>query len=314
MMWKLAAILAPRRGVRKAFVAVSALLATGLPGAIPLIDCQPVVTIEPTGAFALQMPSAATVLPGGDWAVLDGVNDRIVVTDATGQGQRLLGQGILSGPLGLTLGPDDNLWIADTGNARVAVLSPEGDLVREIAVPEGGATEYGPDPVDLVFADNGRRLLVVDNDNHRVLPWERNTERWGEPWRGTEGTPFNYPFSIAVGPQGERAVVDVINSRIVVRDPAFDFTYVFGNWGVDAGEIYRPKGLAFDRRGRLMVSDSVLGAIQVFTDDGDLIGVLADGDVPRQFVTPTRLSIDEQGHLAVVEMRANRVSVWEIGR
>ena len=84
------------------------------------------------------------------------------------------------------------------------------------------------------------------------------------------------------------------------------------DWGVDAGDLYRPKGVAFDEHGEIWVSDSVLGAIQVFADTGELIAVAAEDDRVRHFRTPTRLAFDELGRLAVVEMRADRISLWTV--
>jgi DNA-binding beta-propeller fold protein YncE len=273
------------------------------------------------------MPSSVARLSGQRWAILDGVNNRVVITDDSGQGLSTLGEDVLDQPLGLTRAPNDQLWVADSGHRRIVVFTDAGRVSGEFEVP---AHDGNPAvPVDLAFdrspaatlARSGAqaaralgRLLVVDNHNDRILSLDTLSGQWGDSW-GSSGAgleEMNHPFSIAVGPKGERAVVDVLNSRVISHDPEYNFTFQIGQWGVDAGDLYRPKGVAFDARGRVWVSDSFLGVIQVFAETGELVGVMADGREVRHFNTPTRLAFDERGRLAVVEMRANRVSLWEV--
>ncbi|MBN1475538.1 NHL repeat-containing protein [Candidatus Sumerlaeota bacterium] len=290
--------------------AVFALTVGEVCAAVPLVGCEPAGVLEPSGDLALVMPSAAMEMADGRWAILDGVSDRIVFTDAEGHGLSSIGESVLSSPLGLTLDDEDLLWVADSGNRRVVALTPEGDLVGDYPRPDDPAF----DPVDLAFDRDGSTLLVVDNDGHRVVSLDTETGQWGEVWGeyGEGFDQFNHPFSIDVSATGRRAVVDVLNSRLMIRDPSFDFTFEIRDWGVDAGQLYRPKGVAIDSGGRIFVSDSVLGVVQVFDAGGLLVGVLADGDEVRHLRTPTRLSLGRQGRLAVVEMRANRISLWDV--
>jgi DNA-binding beta-propeller fold protein YncE len=62
------------------------------------------------------------------------------------------------------------------------------------------------------------------------------------------------------------------------------------------------------------VSDSYLGVIQVFDTNGEFYSVLGDpenGKV-KKFQTPVGLYIDDRNRLYVVEMFANKVSVYLI--
>jgi len=281
---------------------------------IPLIEARPAGILEPEHSFSVTLPSDVVRLPGSRWAILDGINDRVVITDDAGGGLSAWGADELDSPLGLTRGPDGNLWIADSGNRRVASFDDAGALFSSHVIPTEDL-DRAPDPVDLAIDIDGETLLVVDNDNHTVHSLRPETGEWLKPWGslGSALDQFNHPYSIAVGPGGERAVVDVINSRVQSHDPEFDFTFQVGDWGVDAGDLYRPKGVAIDGAHRIWISDSVLGVVQVFSETGVFIGVLGDGDGVRHFTTPTRLAFDERGRLAVVEMAANRVSLWEVG-
>ncbi len=304
-----------RRAVRVSWAALGLLWFVATAAAqTPLFSARLVGALAPEEEFALRMPSAVARLSGDRWAILDGVHNRVVVTDDHGRGLATLGEAILDAPLGLTVGPEGRLWIADTGHRRIVALDENGTVVFEAALPDAAGGERPPDPVDLAFDSDAVTLLVVDNDNHRVLSLDTASGQWGAVWgrAGMGIDEFNHPFSIAVGGGHHRAVVDVINSRVLSHDSEDDFTFHLGEWGVDAGQFYRPKGVAIDDEGRIWVSDSVLGVIQVFDEMGELIGVLADGDEVRHFPTPTRLAFDERGRLAVVEMRANRITLWEV--
>jgi sugar lactone lactonase YvrE len=84
---------------------------------------------------------------------------------------------------------------------------------------------------------------------------------------------------------------------------------------VEKGHFFRPKGVAVDGRDRVYVSDSYMGVIQVFDPQGKLIGVLGETGrkTIRRFTTPAGLFIDMRNRLYVVEMKANRVGVYQIG-
>ena len=77
--------------------------------------------------------------------------------------------------------------------------------------------------------------------------------------------------------------------------------------------LYRPKGVAIDPAGRVFVSDSYLGVIQVFDGQGRFLWVLGDesGTVIK-FKTPTGIFIDKNRKLYVVEMLADRVQVLQL--
>ena len=81
-------------------------------------------------------------------------------------------------------------------------------------------------------------------------------------------------------------------------------------FGVALGDLYRPKGIAVDAKGRIFVGDSTLGVVQVFDDGGNLIGALTDDSgQPLRFAHPMGMRFDPAGSLCIVELSANRVAV-----
>jgi DNA-binding beta-propeller fold protein YncE len=124
---------------------------------------------------------------------------------------------------------------------------------------------------------------------------------------------FRFPFLLDSDQEGNLYIVEVINTRVTVIDPEGNYLTTIGNWGVEKGELYRPKGVAIDAKNRVFVSDSYLGIIQVFDKDGDFLFVLGDekGNIMK-FETPTGLFIDKDMRLYVVEMFADRVKVLRL--
>jgi hypothetical protein len=88
---------------------------------------------------------------------------------------------------------------------------------------------------------------------------------------------------------------------------------IVGKWGVDRGQMYRPKGVAIDAQDRIYVSDGYLGVIQVFNKNKKFKGVLGDtSGFMAKFKSPTGIYVDGNMRLYVVEMLAHKVSVYKI--
>jgi hypothetical protein len=122
------------------------------------------------------------------------------------------------------------------------------------------------------------------------------------------------PFLTALARDTSVLVVDVLNTRVQVWSPLGEATNSIGQYGVDLGQLYRPKGVSVNRNNTVFVSDSYLGVIQTFNRYGPFTTVAGDeaGNVMK-WKTPVGITIDDRERLYVVEMIGNRVSVYQIG-
>lgn len=260
------------------------------------------------------MPSDAAVGPDGTLYVLDGVNNRVAAYNAAGQFQFQFGSrgdkpGQFVFPLGIATDPQGRVYVADSGNHRVQILTAKGQPLQVIdlsSVP----SDVPPDPTDVAVDPARKRLYIADNDNHHILLVNQVTRHidavWGGP--GTGERQFRFPFLMDLSPQGYLLVVEPINTRVQVLNPAGKFVSFIGGWGIEPGQLFRPKGVAtFD--GRVFVTDSYLGRIQVFDISGEFLGALADTNgTPLKLVTPTGIAMDPQRkRLYIVELKANQV-------
>lgn len=266
-----------------------------------------------------QQPSDVSVSKDGVIYVVDGVNNSIEAFDKNGNymfsfGGKGSSGGKLLFPLGIDVDITGRIYVADSGNHRVQVFNAKGEYLYQIRIP--GLGEKAPDPTDVVVDNRAGRLYVVDNDNHFILAYALSSrkliQQLGSP--GTKEREFRYPFQITIDKNGYLYIVDVINTRVQVMNQEGKFVNFIGGWGVEKGEFFRPKGVAIDQKGRIFVSDSYMGVIQLFRSNGEFYSAVGDlaGKRIKKFKTPTGIYIDNKSRLYVVEMFAEKVSVYEI--
>jgi sugar lactone lactonase YvrE len=311
------------RGVWLILLACVALFSQQI-NAAPGIKLQPVElvrVIEGGVKLGLRHPSNVAMTSDNRILVLDGVSNRVVIYSYEGKFLSSFGKGgaaetELSYPLGMCLDAQDNIYIADSGNARVQIYDRDGKHRQQIKLPQS-KTQKKPDPTDVVV-DNQRQLLyVVDNENHQVLVYSLKEKKFIHTIGGMSHKEdgFRWPFSLYIDQQGVVYVVDVVNTRvrIILPEEGFAMGGDIGSWGVEKGELFRPKGVAVNARGQVFIADSYLGVIQMFSPKGKFQALLSNGQgKAKRFTTPTRLYFDRNGLLYVVEMFANRVSVYRV--
>ena len=179
------------------------------------------------------------------------------------------------GPRGLAIGPDNNLYITDTGNKRVLIFDTSGKFVRKI---DSGET---PDKTAPTY------------------PFDKPGE-------------LNEPIGIAVDPAGDVYVADTLNKRIQKFDPTgkpvAQWPVPGNNWEI--GPFLEPF-LALDKAGNLYTTAPTGKAVLKFGPDGTLLEqARGEGDVQLQ--TPTGITVDEDGTVYVVDTGLN--SVFNLGQ
>ena len=277
--------------------------------ALPLFDLE----------ASLHMPSDVAVGNQNNIYVLDGTRGLVKVFNHQGTfifsfGSRGSGRNQLMNPLGLGIDDAGNVYVADSGNHRIQIFGPDGRWISSFDLPrEPGSNP--PDPTDVAVYGPKDRCYVVDNDNHKILMFNKTGSKFLGQW-GTRGEvlgKFRYPFFVTVNRKGSVAVVDLLNTRVQVFNPEGAFLHLVGSWGVDRGNFYRPKGVAIDTNNRIFVSDSVLGVVQIFDPQGNFLSAVGDeeGHILR-FTTPVGIYVDDNSRLYVVEMIKDRVRVFKL--
>ncbi len=263
-------------------------------------------------------PSDISMGLQGKTYLVDGVNSRIIVLDKKGRlkftfGKRGDKKGEFKSPKGIDISEDGKVLIADSGNHRIQIFDLKGNFLKMFAV-KSSPGEKPSDPVDVLASKLKGNIYVSDNENHKIKVYDKNGTfkfEWGK--YGESSGEFRYPGMMAANQHNEILVVDVLNTRVQKFDPFGNHISNIGSWGVLPGKLFRPKGVVLDKKGRVFISDSYMGFVQVFTDLGRFLGVVCEKNGKRKFITPVGLAIDhKKSRLLVVEMKANKIGVMKI--
>jgi DNA-binding beta-propeller fold protein YncE len=127
-----------------------------------------------------------------------------------------------------------------------------------------------PDSVAVSFTLDGKPLLVL---GQRGVHSDTGCE--GRPWLAQRAAgPFNHPTEMMPHPNGDIYVTDGYrNCRVhrFTRDGRLVKSW--GTPGKAEGQFHLPHSIAIDTGGKLYVADRANQRIQIFTPDGDFIGM-----------------------------------------
>jgi DNA-binding beta-propeller fold protein YncE len=157
-------------------------------------------------------------------------------------------------PVGVSVGPDGNVYVPDTHYHRVIVYTPKGEEIRRWGSfgHEPGQFIY---PTDIDFDAKGNIFVAEYGDNDRVqvfAPDGKYLYQFGKFGQG-DGE-FMRPQAILI--EGDTIyITDHANHRINVFKTDGTFVRNMCKRGSGLGELRFPYGLAKDSRGRLIVSE-----------------------------------------------------------
>lgn len=239
----------------------------------------------------VSLPEGPLLLPDGRWMVVELDPRRGTVTRIGSGGERepLAETGR---PNGLALTADGAVWIAESLNAAVFRLGPDGELTKVLTEVDGEPLLWpndicvGPDG-SLYVTDSGLRVeeLLTDVVANEVRPdWEgltldgrviRLDPKSGEATFLDRG--YQFTNGIAFGPDGllyvnETFTADIYRYRIedgAVSGERERFANVLDPDFPGAG-MRGPDGMAFSEDGRLWVAVFNQGDVTVLDPDGSL--------------------------------------------
>lgn len=249
----------------------------------------------------------------------------LFVVDKTGRIQRLNPEGkflneikmplIEAGkPTGLTIGPDGNLYVADTHYHRVVVFSPDGKLIKEFGRfgQENGCFIY---PTDIAFSGDGRIFVGEYGGNDRVSVFSELGDFlycFGSP--GTGDGQLARPAALCVDKSCERLyVADACNHRIAIYNFDGNVLGYIGSAGMATGQLRYPYDLTLLSDGTLVVCEYGNNRLQLFSPEGDSLAVYGrPGRQLGELAYPWGLAVDKQRRVFVVDAGNNRIQVWQL--
>jgi len=234
-----------------------------------------IIETEAGVAQGFNDPWDVTVAPDGTIYVADTWNHRIQRLDAEGKlinawglfGQYgpedTAGQSAFYGPRGVAIGPEDRVYVTDTGNKRIQVFEPDGRFAFQWGGGDG-PEGYLDEPVGIAFGPDGA-VYVADTWNQRVQVFDKDgtfLRQW--PVAGWDvGLADEKPY-LAVDAGGYVYVTDPGHYRVLVFDGLGNYVLSFGQYGSDERSFVLPTGIAVGEDGSIYVTDAHSNRVLVF--------------------------------------------------
>ncbi len=221
-------------------------------------------------------------------------------------------------PVGIAVGEDGNVFVADADLAVVARLDSAGRPLSLIGEGQLGR------PTGLAYDPASKRLFVTDTPAHQVKVFGLDgklLDAWGEQGdeadrakeRGNgEELLLNWPTHLAVA-RGKLYIADSMNARVMVvaADSGKPLASI-GTRGNYVGNLVRPKGVAVDSEGNVYVIESFHDRMLVFNGKGQfLMSIGGEGGAAGQFVLPSGIWIDRRDRIFVADTHNSRVQIFQ---
>ena len=241
----------------------------------------------------------------------------MLVFDRAGNFLRSWGEGVFPRAHGLSLGPDDTLFLTDDGDHTVRQCTLDGKILLTIGIPGKPAPFMSGEPfhrcTHTALSPEGDIYVSDGYGNSRVHKFAPDGEllfSWGQP--GTDPGEFNIVHNICCDADGWVYVADRENHRVQVFDSK-------GRYETQWNNLHRPCGLYMRRGPQPVCYIGELGpGMPVNIDVPNLgprltiadhtgkrlarIGGLHAGFRPGEFQAPHGIAVDSHGDVYVGEV------------
>jgi DNA-binding beta-propeller fold protein YncE len=226
--------------------------------------------------------------------------------------QLALGDGEFCEPWGIAVGPDGNVFVADTWNHRVQVFSPEGAFLGKFGIFGQSAGSISTEPSQFygprdVAVDDSGNIYVSDTGNKRIQvfgPDYGHLYSFGGP--GIIEGRLEEPVGLAIGPDNLIYVADTWNNRIQVFKLNGEFVREWPIAGWTSQTVVNKPYAAVDSEGRVYISDPEGSRILVFDSEGTALAVLGDPG-SNLFQLPTGVILDTLDNLWISDATSQRL-------
>ncbi len=210
-------------------------------------------------------------------------------------------------PMGVVADRKGRVYVADPAARRVHVFDKEKRKYRFIDEVDKQFLQF---PINVALDDKDN-LYIVDGVRKRVFALT-NAGKLKRSY-GEQGQ-LQRPSSAAVDTEREMLyVVDPPSHDIKVFGLADGkLKRVIGKRGVGPGEFNFPAWLALDREGRLYVTDSLNGRIQILSPEGKPLSAVGRfGDGSGNFSSPKGVALDSEEHLYVTDSGFDNIQIFD---
>jgi DNA-binding beta-propeller fold protein YncE len=201
-----------------------------------------------------------------------------VSADTEFGGQKLIGTCISCDPgmfwyaKGIFVGgPNDDVYVTDSANARLQVLTQGGTEVAgfPVACGKGGSNPSGDVGCTGVTVDSAGDVYAAVPEANLVDVFSPTGKLLRTIGSTAPGGALGKPYDVAISPDGSTLYVTEVSKNCVA---AFTLTGAYlGSWGKKGtanGDLDQPMGISVDSAGRIYVNDYANDRIEVFQPAG----------------------------------------------
>jgi DNA-binding beta-propeller fold protein YncE len=208
---------------------------------------------------------------------------------------------LLRRPSSVAVGPNETIYVADTGKKRIVVFDRDGAFVTTYGTIGEGETDLW-EPLGVAVAPDGRSF-VVEKSKKKIVFFDAQRQ----PIKAVFVE--EYPLSARVA---DDQLFITTESGVLISDLDGNLETGYIKRGKAPGEFDRPGAVAVGADGRLYVADSLNYRVQAIDIDGTPLWQygqpLPEGatqnmtqDSGQLFGLPASITIDENGYLYVVD-------------
>ncbi len=209
-------------------------------------------------------------------------------------------------PYGISVGPDNRLWISDPGAGVVHVFDRDNGRHQVLPDPDDESMQS---PIGIAH-DNDGITYVSDSVRAHIRRFDSSGKSL-EPW-DADGA-LQRPTGLAFEAKTQRLwVVDTMRHEVLALDSNGNIVVAFGGRGSEPGRFNYPTHVALDDKGRLYITDSLNFRVQIMSVRGEVLGSIGKlGDGPGHLSKPKGVAVDGDGHIYVVDAAFDNVQIFD---
>ncbi|CAF3755882.1 unnamed protein product [Rotaria socialis] len=235
----------------------------------------------------------------------------------------------LSNPHGVFVDSYDEVYVADTGNNRIILFSPEsksGTIVSGFTL-KGGKGNDELDSPTAFFVTRDQTLFIADSGNARVQKWKLWDKRGytvaGGKRAGATLDKISMSYGLYVDDENNVYVSEHNNHRVTLwmaDDTDVGLLVAGGNgMGKLPKQLANPWGIYVTKNGTVYIADFNNHRIQKWAPNaksgltvaGDSNGVA--GSWQYQLSYPRQVLLDQYGNMFILDTGNNRIVKWPQG-
>ena len=163
----------------------------------------------------------------------------------------------------------------------------------------------------------GLCLFLLTPTQGRIIPEDPTQRMPQDSWYLAKELPiggepnFDHPSFVALGPDGNIYVSEIVNERVTVLDPQGNEILSWGSRGAAQGQFHNPLGIHASQDGKVYVVDTHNARVQVFDTKGTFLKTMGQpGDGNGQLNNPHDIAVDSEGNVYVADYGNHRVMVF----